>query len=132
MNKKQLKHGDLIECCGITAYVLDPNYKNDYVKVVLKTEALLNKDYRVSKALLNKDWLDVWTFANPIKDNRLVNDKTFAIRFKNFIEDIQVNDPCSEDEKEYLLTIADRLLSYQIQTATDENEINYLKRLNLL
>jgi len=123
MNKEQLKHGDLIECCGITAYVLDPNYKNNYVKVVLNC---------ATKALLNKDWLDVWTFANPIKDNRLVSDKTFAIRFKNFIEDIQVNDPCSEDEKEYLLAIAGRLLSYQIQTATDENEINYLKRLNLL
>ena len=123
MNKEQLKHGDLIECCGITAYVLDPNYKNNYVKVLLNS---------VTKALLNKDWLDVWTFVNPIKDNRLVNDGTFAIRFKNFIEDIQVNDPCSEDEKEYLLTVADRLLSYQIQTVTDESEINYLKRLNLL
>lgn len=123
MNKKQLKHGDLIECCGITAYVLDPNYKNNYVKVILN---------HATKALLNKDWLDVWTFVNPIKDNRLVNDETFAIRFKNFIEDIQVNDPCSEDEKEYLLTIADRLLSYQIQTATNESEVNYLKRLNLL
>ena len=123
MNKEQLKHGDLIECCGITAYVLDPNYKNNYVKVVLNS---------VTKALLNKDWLDIWTCVNPIKDNRLVSDKTFAIRFKNFIEDIQVNDPCSEDEKEYLLAIADRLLSYQIQTATDESEINYLKRLNLL
>jgi hypothetical protein len=27
--------------------------------------------------------------------------------------------------------IADRLLKYQIQTATDENEIDYLKRLKL-
>ena len=36
------------------------------------------------------------------------------------------------EEYEYMMDIADRLLKYQIQTATDEEEINYLKRLNLL
>ena len=70
--------------------------------------------------------------ANPIKDNRIVSSKTFAIRFKHFIEDVQVNDPASEEEKEYLLNVSDQLLKYQIQTVTDEEEINYLKRLNLL
>jgi hypothetical protein len=68
---------------------------------------------------------------NPIKDNRIVSSKTFAIRFKNFIEDVQVHDACSEEEKEYLLDVANQLLKYQIQTATDESEIDYLKRLNL-
>ena len=72
---------------------------------------------------------------NPIKDNRLVSDKTFAIRFRNFIKDIQVCDPASDEEKEYLLNVANQLLKYQIQTAIqtaiDESEINYLKRLNL-
>ena len=58
--------------------------------------------------------------------------KTFAIRFRNFIKDIQVNDACSEEEKEYLLDVADQLLKYQIQTASDKKEIDYLKRLNLL
>lgn len=70
--------------------------------------------------------------TNPIKDNRIVNSKTFAIRFKYFIKDVQVNDPASEEEKEYLLNVADQLLKYQIQTVSDEEEINYLKRLNLL
>ena len=69
---------------------------------------------------------------NPIKDNRIVSSKTFAIRFKSFIEDVRVNDPCSEEEKEYLLNVSNQLLKYQIQTATEEEEINYLKRLNLL
>jgi hypothetical protein len=69
---------------------------------------------------------------NPIIDNRIVSNETFAIRLKSFIEDVKVNDPCSEEEKEYLLNVSYQLLKYQIQTATDESEINYLKRLNLL
>lgn len=69
---------------------------------------------------------------NPIKDNRIVSSKTFAIRLKSFIKEVRVNDPCSEEEKEYLLNVANNLLNYQIQTAVDEEEINYLKRLKLL
>lgn len=69
---------------------------------------------------------------NPIKNNRIVSSKTFAIRFKHFIENVKVNDPASEEEKEYLLNVSDQLLKYQLQTVTDEEEINYLKRLNLL
>ena len=69
---------------------------------------------------------------NPIKNNRIVSDKTFALRFKTFIEGIVVNDAISEEEKEYLLNVANQLLQYQIQTATDKEEIDYLKRLNLL
>ena len=69
---------------------------------------------------------------NPIKDNRIVSSKTFAIRFKDFVEHTNVNDPCSEEEKEYLLSVANQLLEYQIQTVSDEKEIDYLKRLDLL
>ena len=69
---------------------------------------------------------------NPIKNNRIVSDKTFALRLKTFIEGIVVNDAISEEEKEYLLNVANQLLQYQIQTATDKEEIDYLKRLNLL
>jgi ribulose 1,5-bisphosphate carboxylase large subunit-like protein len=65
---------------------------------------------------------------NPIINNRIVSSKTFAIRLKNFIEAVQVSDAASEEEKEYLLNVANRLLKYQIETATDESEISYLKR----
>ena len=68
---------------------------------------------------------------NPIKDNRIVNDKTFAIRFKRFIEEVTVCDMASEEEKEYLLMVANRLLRYQVETAESETEVNYLKRLGL-
>jgi hypothetical protein len=121
MNKEQLKHGDIIECCGITAYVVDPNFNDNYVKVNLGNTCR-------ARVLINKDWLSIWNFVSPIKDNRIVSDETFAVRFKNFIKDVQVNDPASEEEKEYLLNVANRLLKYQIETATDESEISYLKR----
>ena len=122
MKKEQLKRGDIIECCGITAYVVDPNYKENYVKVNLGNICR-------ARVLINKDWLSIWNFVSPIKNNRIVSDKTFAVRFRNFIKDIQVNDPCSEEEQEYLLNVANQLLNYQIQTVTDEEEIDYLKRL---
>lgn len=69
---------------------------------------------------------------NPIVDNRIVSDKTFAIRLLNFIRDVDVNDPASDEEKCYLLDIAQSLLNYQIKTAEDELEISYLKFNNLL
>lgn len=124
MKKEQLKKGDIIECCGIKAYVVDPNFNDNYIKVNLGNSCR-------ARVLINKDWLSIWNFVSPIKNNRIVSDKTFAIRFKNFIEYVNVNDAWSEEEKEYLLDIANQLLKYQIQTATDESEIDYLKRLNL-
>lgn len=63
---------------------------------------------------------------NPIKNNRIVNSKTFAIRFRNFIRNTQVNDAASDEEKCYLLNVAQSLLDYQIETATDESELRYL------
>ena len=41
-------------------------------------------------------------------------------------------DSRKKEEKEYLLNVANNLLNYQIQTVSDEEEIDYLKRLNLL
>ena len=121
MNKEQLKHGDYIEKGDLVAYVIDPDWKNS-VKVSING----------TKLLIPFDWLNGWNIANPIKDNRIVSDKTFALRLKSFIEEVNVNDACSFDEKEYLLNIANQLLKYQIETAINESEINYLKRLNLL
>lgn len=66
---------------------------------------------------------------NPIIDNRIVSNQTFAIRFRNFIKDTNVNDAISEEEKEYLLKVAEDLLHYQIETATDESELRYLENI---
>lgn len=75
-------------------------------------------------------------FANPIKDNRIVSSETFAIRFKHFLEWIPkewwMSQPHYYEEYEYLMSIAQCLLDYQIQTAKDKIEIDYLKRLELL
>ena len=68
---------------------------------------------------------------NPIKDNRIVNDQTFAIRLKNFMDGVNCCDCAGEEEKEYFQMVADRLVKYQVETATDEEEVSYLKRLGL-
>lgn len=68
---------------------------------------------------------------NPIIDNRIVNDTTFAIRLKLFIDNVDVCDCASEEEKEYIQRVAVKLIKYQVETVTDTKEKDYLKRLGL-
>ncbi len=63
-----------------------------------------------------------------IKENRIVNDRTFATRLKSFLKNIQVNDAMGEEELEYLQRVANSLLLHQFNTATDESEKEYLNR----
>ncbi len=69
--------------------------------------------------------------TNPIKDNRIVNDMTFAVRLYNFLQDTEVNDLMSYEEREYLLRVTKALYDYQIETATQVGEVDYLKRVQL-
>lgn len=66
---------------------------------------------------------------NPILNNRIVNDKTFAKRLVGFLSDIQVADAMSYDELEYLKYVAKKLLEYQLATITDEDEKEYFENL---
>ena len=66
---------------------------------------------------------------NPIVDNRIVSDYTFATRFKNFLEGIQVCDACGEDELNYMKLVAGELLTYQMATVKDKDEKDYFKNL---
>ena len=74
-------------------------------------------------------------FANPIIDNRIVDSKTFAIRFKQFLDwipkEFYMSGPHILEEYEYMKNVAESLLKYQIQTVEEEGEINYLKMLGL-
>ena len=65
---------------------------------------------------------------NPIIDNRIVKDKTFALRLLSFAMDTSAGDACGEDEKESMVSYASQLLEYQIETAIDTYELDYLKR----
>jgi len=67
---------------------------------------------------------------NPIKENRIVKDKTFALRLLNLALALQSYDACSEDEKESFVSYATGLLKYQLETATEKYEIDYLYRCN--
>ena len=86
----------------------------------------MNKEQFIEVPL---EWLED---KSPFKNNRIVNDITFALRLKNFIEKVNVNDMCSFEEKEYLLNVANELLNYQIKTVIDDDEIKYLKNNKVL
>lgn len=70
---------------------------------------------------------------NPIKENRYVNDITFATRLKNFIEHTGktygAGDFLIYEEWEYLLNVANKLVNWQKENVTEE-DFNYFKNLN--
>lgn len=70
--------------------------------------------------------------SSPIIDNRLVNDHTFALRLKLFLKGVEVNDLPGEEEKEYLLSIANKLIDWQKLTVLNNTEKEYLKRNNVI
>jgi hypothetical protein len=125
MNKNQLKKGD---------YIQSDFGKFAYVDKILPTKVRVwidnQKDYILDEQIFH------WSYANPIKDNRIVSSKTFAVRFKQFLDwipkDWWKSQPHYYEEFQYMQYIAKRLLKYQLETVTDKNEIDYLKRLNLL
>lgn len=70
---------------------------------------------------------------NPIKSNRIVSDRTFAVRLMNFAASAKASDPAGEEELEYIKMTADRLLKWQTKTVhKDSEEYRYLERLGLM
>ena len=63
---------------------------------------------------------------NPIKKNRIAGGIHFAIRFLSFAQGSQSGCAAGEDEKDSMISYACNLLEYQIETATDDYEIQYL------
>ena len=125
MNKEQLNIGN---------YIQSDSRKFAYVNKILPTKIRVwidgQKDYILDEQLHH------WSYANPIKDNRIVDSYTFAVRFKQFLDwipkEFYMSGPHILEEYEYMQAVSDQLLKYQIQTAIDKSEIDYLKRLNLL
>ena len=68
---------------------------------------------------------------NPIKENRIVCDYTFATRLLSFASDVTCSDACSEDEKDAFISYANELLKYQCLTAKEDFEIQYLRRIGV-
>lgn len=69
--------------------------------------------------------------SNPIIDNRIVSDKTFAIRLYNFLNTTQANDMAGEEEKEYLLGVAKRLIAHQKATINTAAESDYFRMIGI-
>lgn len=59
---------------------------------------------------------------NPIKDNRIVNDITFATRLRSFLDGVEVCDAMGDEELEYLKEVADKLVAYQCATCPEEEK----------
>lgn len=67
---------------------------------------------------------------NPIKDNRVAGGIHFASVLLSFAEGMDSECACGEDEKEIMISYASKLLEYQIETATDKYELEYLEITN--
>lgn len=127
MKKEDIKSGYVL------VSIHDPD-RIAYVRQITKNgiSVYINKERDI---ILNEQ-LHHWKLANPIIDNRLVSSYTFAVRFKQFLDWIPkewwMSQPHYYEEYNYMKNVAERLLQYQIYTVTDESEIDYLKRLELL
>jgi hypothetical protein len=127
MNREEVKPYVVIEnSAGITAYVRGRAFSKTGVRVYINHNS----------CIIPVVELHDWNMANPIRENRIVSDYTFAVRFKQFLKWIPkewwMSQPHYYDEFNYMCNVADILLKYQIKTATDSNEINYFKGLNLI
>ena len=127
MNKEQLKVGDCLRCTVDNSIIYVRKFNN-------KTLGIINS--KNQKDSIPYEALEYYKFANPIIDNRIVDSKTFAVRFKQFLDwvpkEFYMSGPHILEEYEYMQIVADQLLKYQIQTATNKEEIDYLKRLELI
>ena len=101
--------------------------RDETIETLHKQIGEMASDLEVASSLLTPNK------ANPIKSNRIVSDKTFAVRLRSFVSEVNATDAASVEEKDYLLHVADRLLSWQTKTVRRESsEAEYLRRLNLM
>ena len=118
--------------------VILKNDKEEVKIVSIDKDSLLYQNYPIlfsdgtrcsvnGKNPENSKFTIIHDIKPPIIDGRIVSDKTFAIRFLNFLDGVQVNDLCGEEELEYLLGVAGELLEWQINTVSSEEEISYLR-----
>ena len=63
---------------------------------------------------------------NPIKDNRIVNDYTFARRLVSHLKSTTSNCAIGYEETEYLIRVAEVLLKYQIETCPETEKWYHL------
>ena len=101
--------------------------RDETIETLHKRVGEMTSDLEVASSLLTPNK------ANPIKSNRIVSDKTFAVRLRSFMNQIQPCDAASEEEVNYFIHVAEKLLSWQTKTVRRESsEAEYLQRLNLM
>ena len=122
MKKEDIEPGDVL---------INNEGKTAYVTGICDTHIRVNIDYKRDVIMDNQ--LHHWELNNPIVENRIVDNMTFAVRFKEFLEWIPKDwihsFPHRLEEYEYMTHVAKKLLKYQIKTVSNKDEINYLKYL---
>lgn len=111
-------------------FIIDENYPDNNYPILCsnKERYSLNGKHHGG----GQNLIIYYNKRNPIVDGRIVDNYTFAVRFKSFLDGVEVCDACSEDELEMLRNVAEDLLEWQIDTVTDPEEKNYLQRLGLI
>lgn len=131
---------ETIETCFVISFI---NYNDGWdVKTYLDSfkemteeeQSVHNKliDYFYSMVKTekeNKGEDEEEVIENPIIENRIVNDRTFATRLLHFLERTTVNDMASEEEQDYLIYVAKKLLAYQKATIYEQSERKYFENL---
>lgn len=107
--------------------ILDKNY----IQRLSDLLAFVGPRYGASDFLIDQEVDPVKVMAKmPVLDDRLIGNKTFALRAKRLLEHIQElysADPAVEKVISGLLEDTETLLQYQIDTCTDGDEISYFK-----
>ena len=124
MKKEDIEPGDILA---------SDDGKIAYVRGICDTHIRVYINHQ--RDVIMDEQLHHWELKNPIIDGRIVDSKTFAVRFEGFLKWIPKNwiqsQPHYLEEYEYMMNVAKRLLKYQISTASSKEEIEYLKYLNL-
>lgn len=68
---------------------------------------------------------------NLVKENRILCNKTFALRLYNFLSDIKSSDTDEINKLNSCISFAKELLNYQLKTCTDEKEFEYFRNVDL-
>lgn len=125
--KKNLKETPRIICGGNELNIVDEQYPDNNYPILCDNGKRYSLGGKSNDG--GQNLAICFKVGGPIIDGRLVSDYTFAIRFKHFLELLRATDQSEEEELDYFKSIADKLLRYQIATATEQIEIDYLKRL---
>lgn len=85
---------------------------------------LSNKEYSpvISASIIQRAFSLYLKQRNPILNNRIVSDITFARRLRSHLKSVKSNCMMGQEEIDYLSSVAEKLLKHQISTCPAEEK----------